>query len=365
MGETVLSSLLLVEFVLRDCLCTGYASSKVLSTSSPFHSLSSLLCSEGSVSQYIHTYIRTYTYSVAGHSTKSTEMADNQMTWEERRRLVGCRFVGGTIGGFLQAISSHPLDTVKARLQSGMYRSSISCISHTWRNEGLRGFFRGVQMPLFFGGVFNSVLFSLNQIMQIVVSPPGRVRGEPLALWRVALAAQLATPLYVMVLTPIDRVKVVMQLESQQHSGHSGGLQYCVAKIHRHNGYRGFFRGYWPTVGVHMIGLPSYFVGYQVASQELKQWIPPTVTGSFLFIPMLSGVAAGSLFWLSSYPLDLIKTKVQAVHGHCRPRDVIYEVYAAGGLPAFFRGFSVSFLRSIPANASVWCGLALAQRWMN
>eukprot|EP00796_Vickermania_ingenoplastis_P006626 gene6626-4746_t len=242
----------------------------------------------------------------------------------EDQRLIARRFVGGTLGGFLQALTSHPLDTIKARLQSGVHPSVTDVVASTWREEGLRGFFRGVQMPLFLGGVFNSVLFSLNQVMRSLLTPVGHLPHEPLALWRTALAAQLATPLYVLVLTPIERVKIVMQLQNSKEKS-AAGFMHAVSTIRHRSGVRGFMRGYCANVGVHLIGLPSYFVGYQVTRSALVEVIPPHTWAGHLALPVASGISAGVFFWLSCYPFDLIKTKMQATHHKCSSAEILRD----------------------------------------
>lgn len=282
----------------------------------------------------------------------------------EGERQILRRFAGGTLGGFLQAVTSHPLDTVKARLQTGRHPTISSCILHTWKDEGLRGFFRGVQVPIFFGGMFNSVLFSLNQLMRNVISPSDRKPGEPLALWRIALAAQMATPFYVLVLTPIERVKIIMQLEmSKAGEKKAGGFVKSLQKIHQHGSLRGFMRGYCPNVGVHLVGLPSYFVGYQVTRSYVSQFVCPDSALGHFVLPVCSGVMAGVCFWLTCYPFDLIKTKMQATHHKANMREIFREIYV-GGFFSLYKGLYVSLLRSAPANASVWIGLEYTQRYM-
>lgn len=279
------------------------------------------------------------------------------------KRQVAQRFAGGAVGGVLQGIFSHPLDTIKSRLQTGVYPSFISCIRETIRHEGPRGFFKGVQVPVVFGGIFNSVLFSLFQLMQILVSPPNRKAGEALSLPRVALAAQLATPWYVMVLTPIERVKLIMQLELGRNH-HRVGVSHCVGKIYRVSGFRGFFNGYWANVCVHLTGLPAYFVGYQVIRAKFASVVPDDCVAGQYALTVSSGVAGGILFWLACYPFDLIKTKMQASHRQLNIAELCRDIWRGRGFFGFYRGIGISLVRSIPANASVWLGLEFMQRFL-
>jgi hypothetical protein len=54
----------------------------------------------------------------------------------------------------------HPLDTVKVRLQAGLYKSTFHCVSTTLKNEGIRGFFKGLTAPLVGNVPINAILFA-------------------------------------------------------------------------------------------------------------------------------------------------------------------------------------------------------------
>lgn len=276
------------------------------------------------------------------------------------------RFVGGTLGGFLQAATSHPLDMVKAHLQTGSHHHKIfPCLRYLWKEEGLSGLFRGVQVPILFGGLLNSILFSLNQFMISVVTPEDLVLGERLPLLKIAVAAQMATPFYVAVLTPVDRLKIFMQL----NDGKAGcgtkpiGLLDCARIIHSQHSLLGFMKGYSPNLVVHLLGLPAYFLGREVSRNYLAERINPYSTCGHLVLPMCSGMAAGICFWFTAYPFDLIKTKMQSTHHHMGAREVFLEIYRKGFL-SLYKGIGVSLLRSLPANASVWLGIECTDRFM-
>lgn len=274
--------------------------------------------------------------------------------------LVIRRLIGGTVGGVLQAASSHPFDTVKSRVQRGIYPNMTVCMKETFHIEGIRGFYRGVTPPLFLSGITNSILFSINQAMTNIVTPADHDKRKPLPLYRTALAGQMTAPLYVACLTPMEVVKVKLQVQPQDPSKKrfSGPLD-CIVKIVRNDGLLALQRGYLPTVGSRIVGLPFYFSGYQVS----KEYLAPSGSlpaGSKLpiYVPILSGVVAGLWFWCSNYPLDFIKTQAQAMDGKkISLGEIVRNTYKKGGLSAFYVGFAPCMMRSIPANATVWLGI--------
>lgn len=274
--------------------------------------------------------------------------------------LVLRKFFGGTVGGVLQAASSHPFDTMKSRVQMGVYPNALTCFKETFAKEGLRGFYRGVTPPLFLSGFNNSILFGVNQYMSNVVTPADHDKGKPLPLWRTAAAAQLTAPVYCAIITPMELVKVKLQVQSQAAGEklYNGPVD-CVKKVVRTHGLLGLQQGYLPTVGSRLVGLPFYFGAYSVAKGILA---PGGDKDMAFYVPMLSGVAAGCCFWASNYPFDYTKTQVQATGD--RSRDVIKRVYKANGIKGFYKGFATCLLRSIPANSTVWVGIEYTTKWM-
>lgn len=277
------------------------------------------------------------------------------------------RLAGGTIGGVLQAATSHPFDTIKSRVQNGVFPNISSCVKSTWHNEGLFGFYRGVTPPLVLGGVYNSILFSLNQYMANLVTPANWDPKKPLPIWRTALAAELTAPLYVLAITPMEKVKVMLQVQGKggAETKVTGPIS-CIKHLWHRDGARGFVSGYIPTLMSRLIGLPFYFASYQASKQYIlaQPAFAESKMGRELFAPMLGGVIAGICFWTSNYPCDFVKTQLQASKTKTSIREIVSRTYRAGGIKAFYKGFGVCLVRSCPANASVWVGVEMTTRFM-
>ncbi|ORC85528.1 putative mitochondrial carrier protein [Trypanosoma theileri] len=296
----------------------------------------------------------------------SKEFKNAPIDGSEERKKVLRRFVGGTVGGMFQALCSHPFDTVKSRVQSGMFPGVVSCFHSTWRSEGIRGFYRGLTPPLMMGGIYNSILFSVNQFMMNLLTPEGEDDKAKAPFWRAALSGELTAPIYVLCITPMEKVKVKLQLRkgNTDNTKFTGPIS-CIRYIVKTEGLSGMFSGYVPTLFSRLAGLPFYFGGYQMAYHSLSDSsIGTTTVGKNLAIPMMSGCVAGTLFWLSNYPFDYVKTQVQAGEGQQRMSQVFITTYKKGGIRAFYKGLSACLLRAIPANASVWLGIEWVTRVM-
>merc|ERR1711900_51424 len=83
--------------------------------------------------------------------------------------------LGGAVGGVAQAVVGHPLDLVKVRLQgqaqSGTkYKGMVDCGVRTFRQEGVRGLYKGVSVPIACCGVLNATLFTVNGLSKRAVA---------------------------------------------------------------------------------------------------------------------------------------------------------------------------------------------------
>ncbi len=89
---------------------------------------------------------------------------------------------------------------------------------------------------------------------------------------------------------------------------------------------------------------------------------------------LVAGGLAGGAFWGLTYPVDVIKSSMQADSVHRNRRtyasmaDCLRQKLRAGGAAALFRGFTPCMVRAMPANAFAWFGYESSQkafRWLD
>ncbi|KAI9481157.1 MAG: hypothetical protein EXX96DRAFT_447319, partial [Benjaminiella poitrasii] len=51
--------------------------------------------------------------------------------------------IAASAAAIVGVVSGYPFDSIKTRLQTQNYDSISSCIKRTYKDEGIRGFFRG------------------------------------------------------------------------------------------------------------------------------------------------------------------------------------------------------------------------------
>lgn len=71
------------------------------------------------------------------------------------------------------------------------------------------------------------------------------------------------------------------------------------------------------------------------------------------------GGLAGEALWLSSYPFDVVKSKMQtdgfgAEQKYKSMRDCFAQTYRASGLAGFWKGIFPTLLRAMPVSAGTF-----------
>ncbi|KAG1841261.1 mitochondrial carrier domain-containing protein [Suillus subluteus] len=281
-------------------------------------------------------------------------------------------FIAGTTAGIVGLLIAHPFDTVKVRLQNPDLSSRYHSVSHAFatiiREERFSGLYKGIASPLatcaFMNGlVFASYKFFLKAQM---------VDGSIPSLTEVAIAGsccgvamsnnlQATDQTDVMIrffATPIELIKIRQQnmLESGLGSVSASKLIYT---IHREHGLKGLFRGLTATA-FRDLGYGAYFLGSDSSQRSIPLWM--------LFV---SGGVAGVVGWLPTFPMDVVKTRMQSTEtpgarsimrsevttGDNPYRTTISTIqhsYRTGGAGGFLRGLSPTMLRAIPVNMATF-----------
>lgn len=245
------------------------------------------------------------------------------------------------------------------------YNGAWSCAAATARNEGLRAFFRGAVPPMIglgfqvragkhrvgpvgcgshhsFFCTQNALLFGVyGPTLELIDAVHGKPdSGERESLTHVALAGCAGGSAQTLVCTPLELLKIRMQM----NRGKPMPLLRTARSVVREHGIRrGLYRGFWTTV---VRDCPSYgvwFWTYEYCKRyfvdELRWQGPLLPAASFL-----SGGTAGVASWASSYPIDVIKSRYQSAVGPT-VAQCIRDCYAESGWRGFFHGFSTSMFR--------------------
>eukprot|EP00669_Euglena_mutabilis_P009189 TRINITY_DN4121_c0_g1_i1.p1 TRINITY_DN4121_c0_g1~~TRINITY_DN4121_c0_g1_i1.p1 ORF type:complete len:313 (-),score=20.55 TRINITY_DN4121_c0_g1_i1:728-1537(-) len=256
----------------------------------------------------------------------------------------------------LQCVIGHPLDTVKVCLQNchASYLGVSDCIRRTLQNEGVRGFFKGLSAPVAAVSFQQAMFFSVNGATKRVIATARGKDPGGLMMAEIWCAAWLAAPLYCLVLAPVDRIKTRLQVQNARNATFRGPFQ-CVVHTLRYEGVcRGLYRGYGVLVMTRLVGTPVQLCSYSYCKNAMSTRIPQSTNMSQAVV---AGWIGGCLFWASTFPVDLVKTRVQACGKGTTAIAVVRDVWRVSGIRGFYRGFSPCLLRAGPANAIKFLGV--------
>lgn len=84
----------------------------------------------------------------------------------------------------------------------------------------------------------------------------------------------------------------------------------------------------------------------------------------------LYGGLAGEVLWLSSYPFDVIKSKMQTdgfgtAQKYRSMRDCFGQVWRAEGARGFWKGIGPTLLRAMPVSAGTFAVVEMTMRAIN
>ncbi|KAJ1732080.1 hypothetical protein LPJ61_002219 [Coemansia biformis] len=289
---------------------------------------------------------------------------------EDRQALVPRAvgdFAAGTMGGWAQVVVGHPFDTIKVRMQTQpsppIYRGGMDCLRATLKTEGAAGLYRGVTSPLAGIGFCNAVVFAANGYMLRLFQANS---SEPLTIGQKAIAGGLAGGVMSFLNCPVELLKVKLQTQPAASPGYKPytGVFNCGVRTFQERGITGLYRGLGITI---LRDIPSFW-GYFGAYEALKCAFVYRRTGvvdgsrSNGIEQFLAGGFAGISAWLTAYPQDVIKSRVQMNYKYksaTAAAQALFQETRGGNWRVLFRGFGPTILRAFPANAATF----MAYEW--
>ncbi|ESK94138.1 mitochondrial ornithine transporter 1 [Moniliophthora roreri MCA 2997] len=272
--------------------------------------------------------------------------------------------LAGSVGGAAQVIVGQPLDTIKTRAQiapKGMFKGPMDILTQTIRKEGFFALYKGMASPLIGIAGVNSLLFAAYGVSKRIISP-----YPQLSLPQIALAGAMAGAANAILASPVEMFKVRMQ-------GQYGGLadkrlRTVAREMWSEWGFRkGVMRGYWITVMREIPAYAGFYTAYEFSKRRFISIYGPELP---VWALLASGSTGGIAYWLSCYPLDVIKSRVQLRPTPPSGTPVQYVanevrmILAESGARGLFNGLSPSLLRSIPAAASTFAAFELTREYL-
>ncbi|CAA7258662.1 unnamed protein product [Cyclocybe aegerita] len=167
-------------------------------------------------------------------------------------RLVGA--VAGMGSGLTKVAVGHGFDTIKTRMQCsppGTYRSAFDVLSKIVRNEGIFALYKGATPPAVGWAAIDSLLLGSLHNYRLFLLRNGMTETSPSGAPRLTLLAHGVAGLFAgwtsaLVATPVELLKVKLQLQSQKHASDRQfrGPIDCAQQIVRVQGFAGLWSGF-------------------------------------------------------------------------------------------------------------------------
>lgn len=234
----------------------------------------------------------------------------------------------GAAQGVTVTLTGHPFDTVKTRMQSGMYSSTMGCIRNTIQEEGVAALYRGMSVPMISHVVKRSYQFPIFHYLHdnyglnpyaagIISGSSGVILGNPLQVIKV-------------------------NTQSTKRGQYKNSLDF-MSRHYRTAGLRGFYRGLKINWVKDMV-FGSVFMGnYTYMKKYLGE---PHHSKNFL-----AGGVAHMITWGVFIPIDYVKTQVQT--GKSKTiTHAVRDIAKGGNYLRLWRGVIPALVRIFPVSGA-------------
>ncbi|UYV78862.1 SLC25A15 [Cordylochernes scorpioides] len=295
---------------------------------------------------------------------KSNSQSPENLTYYQRLIVSAIDLTAGSLGGVAVVAVGQPLDTVKVKMQTfpQLYRTSWNCFLRTTHNEGVRGLYAGTVPAIVANVAENSVVFAAYGVCQrIIQNILQKNTVEELTPFENASAGFFAAFFSSLTLCPTELVKCRLQAinEIGLASKNQLGVQCKLGpwsltkQIIKSEGIPGLYRGFSSTVFREMPGYFFFFGGYEATLCLLNREGRPKQELNPLIL-LLSGGVGGVSLWLSIYPFDVVKSRIQVENLKTPMFTVMRKIINNEGPRALFKGLGPTLLRTFPTSGALF-----------
>ncbi|XP_075690415.1 mitochondrial ornithine transporter 1-like isoform X2 [Rhinoderma darwinii] len=277
----------------------------------------------------------------------------------------------GAMGGVACVLSGQPFDTAKVKMQTFpfMYRGFIDCAVRIYHKEGLRGMYHGTVPALLANVSENAVLFASYGVCQsLVCHVLGMQDPSQLRDYHKATAGSLASVFSSLVLCPTELVKCRMQTQYEMRISGYKDIPFkstpwsIVCNILKTEGVCGLFRGLSSTWLREIPGYFFFFGGYELSSRILNQ---SSRNQPGALVVSVSGGVGGACFWLSVYPVDSVKSRIQVLSTASPSGGFLISllhILKTEGIVTLYSGLMPTVIRAFPSNAALFLAYEMTKR---
>ena len=251
----------------------------------------------------------------------------------------------------------HPFDTIKVRLQTtpkSQFTGPLDCVLQTLRKEGINGIYKGATPPLVGWMAMDSLMLGsltlYRGLLNKHVFQPLRARPGSKAIWLPdeekkrlpwfghGIAGMMAGWTVSFIAAPVEHVKARLQIQyavSKSERLYSGPID-CTGKILRGYGVSGLWKGLYATLLFRTFFF-FWWGTYDIFTRGFQKY----TNFSTPAINFWAGGLSAQVFWLTSYPSDVVKQRIMTDNlgpdrKYPRWKDAAKAVYRDSGWKGYW-----------------------------
>ncbi|TWW66816.1 Calcium-binding mitochondrial carrier protein SCaMC-2 [Takifugu flavidus] len=290
-------------------------------------------------------------------------LVPDEFTAEEKQTgMLWRHLVAGAGAGAVSRTSTAPLDRLKVLMQVHGSRSKtmggvIGGFTQMIREGGLRSLWRGNGINVIKIAPETAIKFMAYEQIKLLIGSNQETLGIGERLVAGSLAGAIAQSSIYPMEVSVQAPQLVQVLKTRLALGKTGqytGMVNCAKHIFLKEGMAAFYKGYVPN----MLGIIPY-AGIDLAVYEtLKNyWLQHFAKDSAdpgVFVLLACGTTSSTCGQLSSYPLALVRTRMQAqatVEGapQMTMTGLFRHILRTEGLRGLYRGLAPNFMKVIPS----------------
>ncbi|ORX60317.1 mitochondrial carrier [Hesseltinella vesiculosa] len=266
--------------------------------------------------------------------------------------------IAGAGAGVASSIVVVPLDVVKTRLQNQgkpkpgtvLYHGTLGTLSRIWKEEGIRGLYRGLG-PTIFGYLPTwAIYFTTYDYCKAEWANYLRERSAGHEWMIHILSAMTAGAASTTLTNPLWVIKTRFMTQNDKTPYRYNNTLHAFRTIAKEEGIRGFYKG----LGTSLIGVSHVAVQFPLYEKLKTLFAQSDVTSGnvgILLASSLSKMAAST----ATYPHEVIRTRLQ--NQTVQPfkyKGVIHAfkvILAEEGWRGFYKGMPTNLLRTVPSSA--------------
>ncbi|KAK6341266.1 hypothetical protein TWF696_008350 [Orbilia brochopaga] len=298
---------------------------------------------------------------------------------DKPKATTAVHLIAGGGAGLCEALTCHPLDTIKVRMQLSRRRRAPGVKPRGFIKTGVEIVRRETPLGLYKG--LGAVVMGIVPKMAIRFSSfetykgwgTNPATGKTPAQWVFLSGLMAGATEAVAVVTPMEVVKI--RLQAQQHSladpldiPKYRNAAHCAFTVLKEEGVSALWRGVSLTALRQATNQAANFTAYTQMKQQALKYQNLEELPSYQHLCL--GLISGAMGPFSNAPIDTIKTRLQKSPGEPgvsawkRITAIAADMWRNEGVSAFYKGITPRVMRVAPGQAVTFMVYERIRNWM-